>query len=68
MKPTLPAVPRAMRRTPTIAGVAPCAQAPQVLPTYVGTGRFATGYRTLVPRAASARTREAIRVDVVRRK
>jgi hypothetical protein len=63
---TLPAIPRALARKSTLHGVAPCANAPAVLPTYSPTGRFVTGYRTHVPRAANARTREAIRVDVVR--
>lgn len=57
MSPTRPAIPRLIprpRRTATLTGVA----------TYHGA--HATGYRTLVPRAASTRTREAIRTDVVR--
>lgn len=62
---TLPAIPT-LKHKPTLIGVATCANAPAVLPTYSPTGRFVTGYRTLTPRAANVRTREAIRVDVVR--
>lgn len=50
--PTRPAIPKLLHR-------------PTVIPTYSRVG-LATGHRTLVPRAASARTREAIRTDVVR--
>lgn len=56
---TKPAIPRAMRRAPTLTGLAPCANAPAVRITR-------TGYST-VTRRASARTREAVRVDIVRR-
>ena len=55
---TKPAIPKAVRRAPTLAGVAPCANAPTVVATR-------TGYRTISHRA-NARTREAIRVDKVR--
>lgn len=63
MNPTRPATPRAIRRAPTLAGLAPCANAPSVVESLGG------GYRTSNPRAArrDARTREAIRVDFVRR-
>jgi hypothetical protein len=59
MKRTLPAIPRLMLgRAQTLIGVAPCAQAPQVL--QVRTGLYRTVRR-------NASVREAIRVDVVRR-
>lgn len=66
MNPTKPAIPRLTsrpRRAPTLVGVAPCANAPFVEHHYAGS------YRTANPRAhrASSRTREAIRVDFVRR-
>lgn len=60
MKPTLPQTPAALRRRVTLAGVAPCANAPAVLTTR-------TGYRTTRQTDRNARTREAIRVDFLRK-
>jgi len=49
------------RRAPTLLGVAPCAQAPSIRESR-------TGYSTTPYRRArtNTRTREAIRIDIVR--
>lgn len=65
MKPTQPAIPRlmALRRAPTLVGVAPPPNAPAV--TW---HRHGSSYRTARQYDRDARTREAVRVDFVGRR
>lgn len=61
---TKPAIPRAMRRSPTLVGVAPCANRPAV----VWANKAGTCYRTQRQVDRDSRVREAVVCDIVVRR